>query len=101
MRAASEHLEQPWNLPKLRSKIAVSLEPHLMAEPLIDSYQFDRTAISVGRLCDPQNDWEFWCERPIEERWTAMELLRQAFYGDDAISGSLQRVLEIAQLERR
>jgi hypothetical protein len=70
-----------------------------MAESLIDSYQFDRAEFSIGRASDPQNDWEFWCSRPIEERWAAVELLRQAFYGEDAISGAFQRVFEITQFK--
>jgi hypothetical protein len=74
--------------------MATALHPPL-AEPTLDRSQF-----SVARLTDPDDSVAYWLSRPVAERLQALELLRRAFYGNSASQG-LQRVLEVAQLERR
>ena len=71
------------------------------SEERIDEFRLDRTQFSVVRLTDPDDTAEYWLSRPIEERLRALELLRRAFYGSASAGEGLQRVLEVAQLERR
>jgi len=66
-----------------------------------DDLQVDRTQFSVVQLTDPDDAVEYWLSRPVEERLRALELLRRTFYGYTSASEGLQRVLEVAQLERR
>jgi hypothetical protein len=66
---------------------------------LMDEIRLDRTAFSVARLDDPDDSIQFWATRSIEERLTAVELMRQIAYGYDPFTTRLQRVLEIAQRE--
>ena len=67
----------------------------------LDDFRLDRTQFSVARLTDPDDAVEYWLSRPVVERLRALELLRRTFYGYTGASEGLQRVLEVAQLERR
>ncbi len=67
----------------------------------VEEFRLDRTQFSVARLTDPDDAVEYWLSRPVEERLRALELLRRTFYGYTSASEGLQRVLEVAQLERR
>jgi hypothetical protein len=71
------------------------------AEEQATDFHLDRTRFSVARLTDPDDSVAYWLSRPVEERLRGLELLRRTFYGPACISGRLQRVLEVAQLERR
>jgi hypothetical protein len=65
----------------------------------VSNYGLDKTAFSVASL---QNaDDEAWQTRTPEERLRALELIRQARYGYAGTSARLQRVLTVAQRERR
>ncbi len=68
---------------------------------LADDLKVDRTQLSVARLTDPDDSRCYWLSRPVEERLQALELLRRTFYGPNYAAEGLQRVLEIAKLERR
>ncbi len=57
----------------------------------------DKTVWSFGTLNDGDEN-AYWRSRSPEERLEAVELLRQINYGDDAITGRLQRVFEFAEL---
>jgi hypothetical protein len=70
-------------------------------EKPIDEFRRDRTQFSVARLTDPDDSLEYWLSRPVEERLRALERLRRISYGDTVASGRLQRVFEVARLERR
>ena len=70
-------------------------------EDPIEDFRLDRTHFSVVRLTDPDDATEYWLSRPVEERLRALELLRRTFYGYTSAGEGLQRVLEVAQLERR
>ncbi|MGA2116040.1 MAG: hypothetical protein ABSH56_14970 [Bryobacteraceae bacterium] len=65
-----------------------------------DDFQMDRTQFSVARLTDPDDSLDYWLSRPVEERLRALELLRRTFYGYTSAGEGLQRILEVAQLER-
>jgi hypothetical protein len=66
-----------------------------------EKYRLDRTRIEVVRLSDRLSDREYWLSKTPEERFEALELLRQMTYGYDPATARLQRVLEIAKLDRR
>jgi hypothetical protein len=66
----------------------------------IEDFRLDRTQFSVVRLTDPDDAVEYWLSRPVEERLRALELLRRTFYGYTSASEGLQRILEVAELER-
>ena len=72
-----------------------------MASDGLDDLRVDRTQFSVARLTDPDDSFEYWLSRPVEERLRALEILRRTFYGYTSATEGLQRVLEVAQLERR
>jgi len=65
---------------------------------LVQSSRMDKTAFSVGPLGEDTGDRAFWLSKTPEERWEALELLRQIFYGYDPATARLQRVLRITEL---
>ena len=67
----------------------------------LDEQRIDRTALEIGRLTDKPNDRQYWLSKTPEERFEALELLRQIAYGYDPATERLQRVLEVVKLERR
>jgi hypothetical protein len=66
-----------------------------------DELKLDRTQFSVVRLADPDDVLDYWLSRTVEERLQALERLRRISYGDTVASERLQRVFEVARLERR
>lgn len=64
-------------------------------------YDLDRGVITVAPLTERRNDRQYWLSKTPEERFEALEVLRQIAYGYDPATARLQRVLEITQLERR
>jgi hypothetical protein len=66
-----------------------------------DEFTLDRRHFSVAQLGDEDDAVQYWLSRPVEERLRALELLRRTFYGYTSATEGLQRVLEVAQLERR
>ena len=66
-----------------------------------DTHRLDRRALETVKLTDKPNDRQYWLSKTPEERFEALELLRQIAYGYDPATARLQRVLEIAKLERR
>jgi hypothetical protein len=67
----------------------------------LDDFRLDRTQFSVARLTDPDDALAYWLSRPVGERLRALERLRRISYGDTVATARLQRVLEVARLERR
>jgi hypothetical protein len=67
----------------------------------LNDFRLDRTQFSVVRLTDPDDALAYWLSRPADERLRALERLRRISYGDTVATGRLQRVLEVARLERR
>jgi hypothetical protein len=61
--------------------------------------RLDRTAISVGTFEDQRReDYEYWISRPERERFLAIEKLRLAYYGEDALR-RFDRVFEVFHRE--
>jgi hypothetical protein len=65
-----------------------------------EKFRLDRTAVTVVGLGERRNDRAYWLSRTPAERFEALELLRQIAYGYDPATERLQRIFEIAQLER-
>jgi len=42
---------------------------------------------------------EYWLSRPVEERLRELDRLRRVEYGEEAVTGRVQRVLEVVRLE--
>jgi hypothetical protein len=65
--------------------------------------RMDKTALSVIDLHaqDPLEETRFWLSKPASKRWEAVEYLRQAAYGYDPTCTRLQRVLEVAERQKR
>ncbi|MBA3763232.1 MAG: hypothetical protein H0X04_07800 [Chthoniobacterales bacterium] len=63
----------------------------------LDETKLDGSHFSVLALgeCDEK---EYWLSKSPEERWEAIELLRQMMYGYDPARARLQRVLTVAAL---
>jgi hypothetical protein len=59
-----------------------------------------RTPIEVAKLHERLSDRQYWLSKTPAERFEALELLRQIAYGYDPATERLQRLLEIAELER-
>ena len=66
-----------------------------------ENYRLDRGVVEVGNLKDKSNDRQYWMSKTPEERFEALELLRQIAYGYDPATARLQRVLEIVELKTR
>jgi hypothetical protein len=66
----------------------------------LDKLRIDRQSIEIARLAARSNDRAYWLSRTPEERFEALELLRQIAYGYDPATERLQRVLEITQFEQ-
>jgi hypothetical protein len=71
----------------------------LVREDTIDTVRLDRTVIEVTELTAKSSDRKYWLSKTPEERFEALELLRQIAYGYDPATARLQRVLEVAPLE--
>jgi hypothetical protein len=67
----------------------------------VEEFRLDRTKFSVARLTDPDDSLQYWLSRPVAERLRALEHLRRISYGHTVAAGRLQRVFEVAKLERR
>ncbi len=68
-------------------------------ENLVAKVCLDKSYFDVVSLDQADDDIEFWASKTPAERLSATEYLRQINYGQDAISGRLQRVLEIVDLK--
>ena len=64
----------------------------------IDSFNMDKSALSVTSILDESDDKEYWHAKTPQERLQAVELMRQINYGYDPTTARLQRVLEVAKL---
>jgi hypothetical protein len=52
-------------------------------------------------MTDRPNDRQYWLSKTPEERFEALELLRQIAYGYDPATARLQRVLEVIEFKPR
>ncbi|MBM4041839.1 MAG: hypothetical protein FJ290_25355 [Planctomycetes bacterium] len=67
----------------------------------VDSLRMDKSAFSVVPLSAESDDRAYWLSRTPQERLEALETMRQIVYGYDPSTARLQRLLEVAQRERR
>ncbi len=65
---------------------------------LVRSAKMDKTVFSVSTLGEEPNDLAWWLSKTPEERWAAVELLRQIHYGYDPSTARLQRVYTVLEL---
>ena len=61
------------------------------------SMQNDKAKLEITNLADSQGDKEWWASQSVVSRLQALLELRKIVYGD-AVTGRLQRVLEITEL---
>ncbi len=66
----------------------------------LDSLHLDKSALTITDLSDESEEKEYWRYRSPEERWQAIESMRQIIYGYDPFTSRLQRVLTVAQLSQ-
>lgn len=66
----------------------------------VDSFRLDKSALTVTSLSDESEEKQYWRHKTPEERWQAIEQMRQIIYGYDPLTSRLQRVLTIAQLSQ-
>lgn len=67
----------------------------------LDQLRVDRSVIETGRVSDRKSDREYWLSRTLDERFEALEILRQIAYGYDPATERLQRVLEVVKFKPR
>jgi hypothetical protein len=67
----------------------------------VDSFCLNKSALTVTSLSDEAEEREYWSQKSPEERWQAIEQMRQIIYGYDPFTSRLQRVLTLAQLSQR
>ncbi len=65
-----------------------------------DAFRLDKSMLVVTTLSDESEEREYWTQRSPEERWLAIEQMRQIIYGYDPLTTRLQRVLTVAELPR-
>ncbi|TAL34424.1 MAG: hypothetical protein EPN93_11920 [Spirochaetes bacterium] len=64
--------------------------------------RMNKRALSITDLKSAHDDdVSYWLAKPPQERFIALEILRRRLFPHDAVSGRLQRLLEIAELPRR
>ena len=68
---------------------------------LPDKYKLDRTVLETTHLTSKPNDRRYWLSKTPDERFEALEILRQIAYGYDPATERLQRVFEVVKLEQR
>ena len=63
------------------------------------SFSFKKQSVEVSSLkeADLGSDVAYWRSRPAEERFAAVEFLRQQFYDYDPATARVSRVLEIVE----
>ena len=66
-----------------------------------EDLRLDRDHFEISTLAAPDDSLPYWLSRTPQERLQAVESLRRIFHGADYDAQGLQRVLELAQLERR
>ncbi len=64
--------------------------------PIMSDMKVDRHALSIVTLRDASDD-EYWFSRTPMERLRAIQINRQAAYGEPNASGRLQRILEVVE----
>lgn len=63
--------------------------------------RIDRRHLSIVPLNGKPNDRQYWLSKTPEERFEALELLRQAVYGYDPETARMIKVLEVVPRAQR
>ena len=58
--------------------------------------RLDKTVLTVAPIDEVDEERSYWHSQRPSQRLQAIELLRELNYGESAVSGRLQRVLETA-----
>jgi hypothetical protein len=60
-------------------------------------YKIDKTSFSVSDIDDDSEKEEvsYWLKKTPEERFIALEILRQRFFNYDSHTARLQRIIEV------
>lgn len=69
--------------------------------PLLQTMRMDKTRFSVTGLLDESDEPAYWQTQTPLARLRALELMRQVMYGYDPDTARMDKVFEVAQLERR
>ena len=64
---------------------------------LIDTKKMDKSVFEIKKLEEQGDDREYWATKTYEERWEALEFMRQVVYGYDPSTERIQRVFTIAK----
>ncbi len=67
---------------------------------LIQDMKMDKTQFSIASLSEKSDEAVYWQAQTSQARLEALELMRQVMYGYDPSTARLERLFEIAQLER-
>jgi len=59
--------------------------------------RINKKAFSVASLHEASDETAFWIKKTPEERFEAVEWMRQINYGYDPVTTRLQRVLEVVE----
>lgn len=59
--------------------------------------KLDKTALKIVPIDEAAEERSYWHSQPPHKRLQAIELLRELNYGESAVSGRLQRLLEVSQ----
>ncbi len=62
--------------------------------------KMDKTQFSIASLSEESDEVAYWQGQTPQARLEALELMRQVMYGYDPSTARLERLFEIAQLER-
>jgi hypothetical protein len=65
---------------------------------LPDKYKLNRSVLETTRLNSKANDRRYWLSKTPDERFEALEILRQVAYGCNPATERLQRVFEVVKL---
>lgn len=61
-------------------------------------FRMDKTKLAFGALGDDVAEREYWSGRSVEERFAAVEHLRQMYYGYHGATARLQRTIRVLEL---
>ena len=65
----------------------------------LDTFNLDRTIVSVRSLHDEPDDLAYWLTQPPERRLQAVEYLRESFHGHAYPSQRIERVFALTERE--
>ncbi len=67
---------------------------------LLQDMKMDKTRFSAADLSNKSDEAAYWQARTPQSRLEALEMMRQVMYGYDPSTARLERLFEVAELER-